>query len=432
MTRIHMMGIGGVGVSALARVYLARGEEVSGCDVKETESLVEVENEGARVSLGHDPEHVLTADWLVHSAAVRDGEPELEAARAMGVRVLTRAEGLAELFAATRSIAVAGSAGKTTITHMLGHVLTEAGYDPTTLVGDGRSSRVGGSDWLVAEADESDGSLVLHHPRYAIVSNVHYDHPDHFAGIEQVAEVFQEFLHNLPAEGIAVLGADDERAAALHSPARRVSYGFADRADYRCTPERPFRLWHGDRELGSIELRVPGRHNVENATAAAAMALELGLSFDQVSAGLAGFTGAHRRLERLGTWQGATLYDDYAHHPKKVQATLSAARELPYRRLIAVFQPHRYSRTAGLLDEFAGSFEEADAVLVTDIYGAGEENPTRITGENLALKMRNARYTPDFASVREALEDLAGRGDLVLFMGAGDIGKLGRELADHD
>ena len=431
MTRIHLMGIGGVGVSALARVYLTRGEEVSGCDLKESEALAAIEAEGARVSIGHDPEHVLAADWLVHSAAVRAGEPEMEAARAMGVKIMTRAEALAELFAGTRSIAVAGSAGKTTITHMLGQVLTGAGYDPTTLVGDGRSSRVGHSDWLVAEADESDGSLVLHHPRYAVVSNVHFDHPDHFAGIEEVAEIFQTFLRQLPAEGVAVVGADDERARGLETPARKVSYGFAEDADYRCGEGRPFRLWHGGDELGSIDLRVPGRHNVENATAAAAMALELGVSFEQVSRALAGFTSAHRRMELLGTWHGATLYDDYAHHPRKVQAALAAARELPFRRLITVFQPHRYTRTAGLLDEFAGSFGEADAVLVTDIYAAGEENPTRISGANLAHKMRNARYTPDFGSVREALEDLTGRGDLVLFMGAGDIWKLGRELADE-
>jgi len=431
MTRIHLMGIGGVGVSALARVYLARGEDVSGCDLKESEALAEIESEGARVSIGHDPEHVLAADWLVHSAAVRAGEPELEAARAMGVRVMTRAEALAELLSSTRSIAVSGSAGKTTITHMLGHVLTSAGWDPTTLVGDGRSSRVGASDWLVAEADESDGSLVLHHPAHAIVSNVHFDHPDHFASIDEVAEVFQAFLRNLPAEGVAVVGADDERARALETPARKVTYGFAETADYRCGAERPFPLWHAGRELGSIDLGVPGRHNIEDATAAAAMALELGIPFEQVREGLATFTGAHRRMELLGRWHGATLYDDYAHHPKKVQATLAAARELPFRRLIAVFQPHRFSRTASLLDEFAGSFGQADAVLVTDIYAAGEENPTWISGANLAMKMRNARYTPDFGSVREALEDIAGSGDLVLFMGAGDIWKLGRELADE-
>jgi UDP-N-acetylmuramate--alanine ligase len=431
MTRVHLMGIGGVGVAALARVYLGRGDQVSGCDVRDSETMDAIEREGARVMIGHDPEHVLAADWLVYSGAVRSGAAEVEAARSMGVRVMTRAEALADLFASTRSIAVAGSAGKTTITHMLGHVLREAGWDPTVLVGDGRSSRAGGSDWLVAEADESDGSLVLHHPRHALVSNVHFDHPDHFAGLDEVAGVFREFLAHLPAEGVAAVGADDELAVALETPARKVTYGFAAAADYRCGGDRPFTLWRREEELGRVELPVPGAHNVQNATGAAALAMELGVSFDQVRAALATFTGAHRRMELLGRWHGAALYDDYAHHPRKVLAALAAARELPYRRLIAVFQPHRYSRTAGLLDELADSFGQADAVLVTEIYAAGEENPTGVTGAQLAMKMRNARFTPDFGSVREALEDLAGLGDLVLFMGAGDIWKLGRELADQ-
>ena len=282
---------------------------------------------------------------------------------------------------------------------------------------------------MVAEADESDGSLVLHHPRHALVSNVHFDHPDHFADIDAVAAVFREFLAHLPADGVAAVGADDELAAALETPARKVTYGFAATADYRCGSDRPFTLWHAERDLGRIELPVPGAHHVQNATGAAALAMELGVSFEQVRAALATFTGAHRRMELLGRWHGAALYDDYAHHPRKVQAALAAARELPYRRLIAVFQPHRYSRTAGLLDEFADSFGQADAVLVTDIYAAGEDNPTGVTAAQLATRMRNARFTPDFGSVRAALEDLAGAGDLVLFMGAGDIWKLGRELA---
>jgi UDP-N-acetylmuramate--alanine ligase len=432
VTRIHLMGIGGVGVSALARVYLARGDQVSGCDIKESEALDAIEAAGARVMLGHDPEHVLSADWLIYSGAVRAGAAEVEAARSMGVRVMTRAEALADLFATGRSVAVAGSAGKTTITHMLGQVLTAAGWDPTVLVGDGRSSRAGRSEWLVAEADESDGSLVLHHPTHAIVSNVHFDHPDHFANVEAVAEVFQRFLAGLSEDGVAVVGADDELAVRLETPARRVTYGFAEGSDYRCSEDRPFRLWRRGEELGRIGLSVPGAHNVQNATAAAAMAMELGVAFDQVRDALASFTGAHRRMEMLGRWHGATIYDDYAHHPRKVRAALAAARELPYRRLIAVFQPHRFSRTSGLLDEFADSFGEADAVLVTEIYAAGEENPTGVSGSHLAMKMRNARFTPDFGSVREALADLAGNGDLVLFMGAGDIWKLGSELAHEN
>lgn len=430
MTRVHLMGAGGVGVSALARVYLARGDEVSGCDLRESETLLALEAEGARVAVGHDPEHVLGKDVLVYSGAVRSGAAEVEAASAMGVQVLTRAQALAELIEETDSIAVTGSAGKTTITHMLGSILLAAGWDPTVLVGDGANARAGRSRWLVAEADESDRSIVLHHPRHALLSNVDFDHPDHFEDVQDVASVFQQFLNNLPPEGVAVIGADDRIAASLSTTGRRVTYGFGENLDYRCGEERPFPLWQRGVLLGQVRLEIPGRHSILNATGAAAMALELGVEFGAVARALEDFTGAHRRMERLGWWMGATLYDDYAHHPTKIRAALAAARELRHRRLIVVFQPHRYSRLVALLDEFTRSFDVADAVLVTDVYSAGEENPTGISGEVLAARMRNARFAPDFAAVREELSELVGEGDLVLFMGAGDIWKLGRELAD--
>ena len=426
------MGIGGVGVSALARVYLGRGEEVTGCDARESDVTRALEAAGARVMIGHDPEHVLGADRLVFGRATpKAGAEEIAAARGMGVEVLAHAEALAALLAEADSIGIAGSAGKTTITHMLGSILSAAGWDPTVLVGDGANVRVGRSRWLVAELDESDRSLVLHRPRHALVSNVDFDHPDHFRDLDDVASVFQEFLDGLPASGTAVLCADDARVAGLRTAARRVTYGFAENADYRCGEGRPFALTRRGEELGRLELGVAGRHNVLNATGAAALALELGAPFDAVREALAEFRGAHRRMERLGFWHGAAIYDDYAHHPAKVRATLAAARELPYRRVIAVFQPHRYTRLGALLDDFAASFDLADAVLVTDVYSAGEENPTHLSGEDLAVKMRHARFTPDFASVRENLDDLAGNGDLVLLMGAGDIWKLGRELADR-
>ena len=432
MTRVHLLGIGGVGVSALARVYLARGDAVSGCDARESDVTDALETDGVRIAIGHDAEHVLGADRLVYGRATPTaGADEIAAARAMGVEVLTHAEALAALLTETDSIGIAGSAGKTTITHMVGSILEAAGFDPTVLVGDGANVRAGRSRWLVAELDESDRSLVLHRPRHALVSNVDFDHPDHFRDLDDVQSVFQEFLQHLPADGTAVVCADDPRTAALRTSAHRVSYGFSEGADYRCGEGRPFAFTRRGEELGRLELGVPGRHNVLNATGAAALALEIGVPFDAVRQALAGFQGAHRRMERLGFWHGAAVYDDYAHHPAKVRATLAAVRELPYRRVIAVFQPHRYTRLGALLDEFAASFDLADAVLVTDVYSAGEENPQGLSGEDLAVKMRHARYTPDFASVREALDDLVGRGDLVLLMGAGDIWKLGRELADR-
>ena len=428
--KVHLIGIGGAGVSALARVLLARGDEVSGCDVKESSTTAELEDAGIRVEIGHDPEHVLFQELIVYSGAIKSS-PELDAARAMGVKVLTRAEALAELIAGSDSIAVAGSAGKTTVTYMIGHILTEAGLDPTMLVGDGSSSRAGRSRWLVAEVDESDGSLVLHHPKRAVITNIELDHTDHFQDIDAVRDLFAEFIAGLPADGLAVLCADDERARALETPARRVTYGFSDQADYRCDDQRPFAIHHQGRELGRVNLRQPGVHNVQNATAAAALALEVGVSFADVAGALSRFPGAHRRLEFLGVFQGAVVYDDYGHHPSKVRATLQAARELRHRRLIVVFQPHRYSRLAALMHDFSRAFTAADRVLLLDVYSAGEDNPTGVQATDLADQLPNGTYVGDFQSARLALENLVGRDDLVLLMGAGDIRKLGDELAQR-
>ena len=425
------MGIGGTGVSAIARFYLSRGDQVSGCDVRESEVTFALEDDGVLIHIGHDPEHVLGCDRLVFGrATTRSGASEIEAGRAMGVEVLSHAKALAAVVAETDSIGVAGSAGKTTITHMIGTVLAAEGMDPTVLVGDGASVRVGKSPWLVAELDESDRSLVLHHPRRALVSNIDFDHPDHYQDVADVASVFQEFLNGLPADGLAVVCADDARAAALQSSARRVTYGFSPEADYRCGRVRPFPLYLRGEELGRINLRQPGWHNVQNAAGAAAMALEAGVSFAAVAAGLEQFTGAHRRLEFIGVFQGAAVYDDYAHHPAKVRATLQAARELRHRRLIVVFQPHRYTRLVAMLDDFARAFEGADRVLILDVYSAGEDNPTGISARDLADEMPRGLYVGDFAAAREALEGLIGPDDLLLMMGAGDIReKLGDELA---
>ena len=424
------MGIGGVGVSALARVLLARGEEVSGCDTRASTTTDELEDAGIRIEIGHDPEHVLFQDLIVYSGAIKSSA-ELDAARAMGVKVMARSEMLAELIAASDSIAVGGSAGKTTVTYMVGHILTEAGFDPTVLVGDGVNSRAGHSRWLVAEVDESDGTLALHHPTRAIITNVELDHTDHFHDLEAVRELFAEFAGGLAPDGLAVLCADDELARSLETPARRVTYGFSEQADYRCDARRPFSIHHEGRELGTVNLRQPGRHNVQNATGAAAMALEVGVGFADVAQALQSFPGAHRRLEFLGVFQGAAVYDDYGHHPTKVRAALQAARELRHRRLIVVFQPHRYSRLAALMHGFSRAFTAADKVLLLDVYGAGEDNPTGVQATDLAEQLPNGSYVGSFERAREVLEGLVGPGDLLLLMGAGDIRKLGDELAQR-
>ncbi|TMC39921.1 MAG: UDP-N-acetylmuramate--L-alanine ligase, partial [Chloroflexi bacterium] len=409
-------------------VFLARGDEVSGCDVKESETTGELEEAGVRIMLGHDPEHVLGQDLLVYSGAIKRS-PELDAARAMAVKVVSRAEMLAQLINETDSIAVAGTAGKTTVTHMVGHILVTAGYDPTVLVGDGSSARAGRSDWLVAETDESDGTLTLHHPQRAIVTNIELDHPDHFRNVDAVRDLFQWFIEGLPNTGLAVLCADDELARELRPRARKVTYGFRHGATYRCEPVRPFPIYRGADLLGHVNLRQPGRHNIQNATGAAAMALELGIGFDDVASALHTFPGAHRRMEFLGVYQGAAVYDDYAHHPTKVRATIEAARELRHRRLVVVFQPHRYSRLSALMHDFARAFEGADRVFVLDVYSAGEENVSGVRAEDLAHQVPQALYVGDFEKAKEALSELVGPDDLILLMGAGDIKKLGDELA---
>lgn len=424
--RVHLMGIGGAGVSALARVFLARGDQVSGCDARESSTTRSLRTEGAEVQIGHDPAHVTGADLVVYSGATRAAAAsELEAARGAGARVLSRAEMLAELIAGSRSITVAGTHGKTTVTFMLGHVLTCAGWDPTVLVGDGSSSRVGRSDWLVAEADESDGSLALHRPQHGILTSVEFDHPDHFAGLDDVDRLFRGHLAAI--EGVAVVCADYPRAVAMPVGGRRVTYGFAAGADYRV--EGGGEVRRQGEPLAVLGLGVPGRHNLQNAAGALAMAVELGVEAGAAAAALATFPGAHRRLERLGSWRGAELYDDYGHHPTKVRATLAAARELRPRRLVLVFQPHRYTRFAAMRDEFAESLLGADEVVVTEIYGAGEPNPQGLSGRDLAERVAGARFAPDLAGARRVLEGLVREGDLVLLMGAGDVWKLGDELA---
>ena len=429
MMRVHFMGIGGAGMSALARVFLDRGDEVSGCDVQDQPSIRALTGAGARVSMGHDPAHAAGQDVLVYAPIITRGAGELAAARGAGVRVLTRAEMLAELIAGSESIAVAGSHGKTTITFMIGHVLVAAGLDPTVVVADGASSRGGRGSLLVAEADESDGSLALHRPCHGVLTQVEFDHADHFRDVSEIDALFRRYL--AVVRGVALVCADDPRSVVMPAGGRRVTYGFADGADYRCREgERTFHVEHRGRRLVDLRLRVPGRHNAQNATAALAMAVELGVDPPQAAGALAGFPGAHRRLERLGTWRGAVIYDDYGHHPTEVRATLEAARELGGHRLITVFQPHRFSRYRALRDGFAESLRGADAVVVTEIYPANERDPGGVSSAGLAERIPGARFAPDLAAARDRLEELVEAGDLVLLMGAGDIRRLGDELAD--
>ncbi|HZV51534.1 MAG TPA: UDP-N-acetylmuramate--L-alanine ligase [Candidatus Dormibacteraeota bacterium] len=426
--KIHFVGIGGAGCHALAEVLLDRGEQVSGCDRCDSPALRSLAERGATISLGHDPAHVRGRDLVVYSTAVRPDSEELVAARASGARTLSRPELLAELIAGSESVTVAGTHGKTTVTLMLGRILTEAGFDPTVLVGDHASSRAGGGAWLVAEADESDRSLTLHRPRHGVLTNVEFDHANHFRDLADVEALFRRHLEVI--SGVAVVCADDARARAMAAGGRRVTYGFAEDADYRCLPGCPSRVLHRGRELVELRLGVPGRHNLQNATAALALAVELGVDPGPAAAALAGFRGAHRRLERLGRWRGAVVYDDYGHHPTEVRATVAAAREITDGRVILVFQPHRYSRFLALRDQLACSLKAADAVVVVEIYAAGEEAPAGVSAAELAERVPGACFAPDLKAAGRRLEELVRPGDLVLVMGAGDVWRLGHELAD--
>ncbi|MGI8564583.1 MAG: UDP-N-acetylmuramate--L-alanine ligase [Candidatus Dormibacter sp.] len=430
MRRAHLLGIGGAGVSALARALLSRGYEVSGCDLRESETTRALAAEGASIEVGHSPEHMhARLDLVVYSGAVRAaGQAELAAARAAGIRVLSRAELLAELMQEFESVAIAGSHGKTTVTYMLGHVLQRAGWDPTVLVGDGANSRAGQSRYLVAEADESDGTLVLHRPSHGILTNVDFDHPDHFSGLEEIATLFRNFVAVIP--GLAVVGADDERAREFTSAGRLLTYGFHQAADYRCRRDESgsFEALRGEVVLARLKLPFPGRHNVQNATGALAMAVELGVDPEVAAAALADFPGAHRRLEPLGEYRGARLLDDYGHHPAEVTSTLAAVRELRPGRLVIVFQPQRYTRYEALRDDFARSLLGADVVVVAEIYPAGEPNPG-LSARDLAAAVPGARFAPDLAEARRLIQQLARPGDVIVFMGAGDIWKVGSELA---
>lgn len=423
-----MVGIGGTGLSALARVLLARDEQVSGCDVKRNETTDALELEGARVMVGHDLAHLDECDVLLYTNVTSTTE-EVQAAKRRGMNTVHRAEMLAELIDTSDSIAVAGTHGKTTVTYMLGHILTVAGRDPTVLVGDGTHSRAGRGRDLVAEADESDGTLVLHHPRRVLVTNVELDHPDHFASAEDFRDLFATFLENLRPDALAVVCADDAALRGMTTPARRVDYGFTA-MDYSCDERRPFTVRRRGEPLGSIEMSgVPGRHNIQNACGAVALAVEMGIEFETVASALNAFAGAHRRLEYLGEWRGALVYTDYGHHPTEVAATLQAAREITAGRIILVFQPHRFSRFRVFRDAFAHSLRGADAVVVAEIYPAGERAEP-ISASTLAEMVPAAVFAPDFDSVKRALEKLVQAGDLVLLMGAGDIWDLARDLAN--
>jgi UDP-N-acetylmuramate--alanine ligase len=447
--RVHFMGIGGAGMSGIARIMLARGIPVSGCDAKDSRALAALRARGADIDVGHDPAHVKNADTLVVSSAIRADNAELLEARQRAKRVLPRAAALASVMAGQRGIAVAGTAGKTTTTSMLTVAIQACGGDPSYAIGGdlnepGSNAHYGSGEFFVAEADESDRSFMLLSPEAAIVTNVEADHLDNYGSLDAVRAAFEAFLGRLPEGGVVALGADDEGAIALAAPARNrglrvVTFGTDASADVRVSDlvlvgqGSRFELVAHGRRLGPVSLQVPGRHNALNAAAALAVGLQLGLPASDMARGLGEFTGARRRFELKGEARGVRVFDDYAHHPTKLRAALTAARQVAGTgRLVVVFQPHLFSRTSYFAEQFGEVLGLADVVVVMDVYAAREDPVPGVTGALIAnavpLATEQVVFEPSWAAVPAIVARLARPGDLVLTVGAGDVTMLGPEV----
>jgi UDP-N-acetylmuramate--alanine ligase len=444
---VHLIGVGGVGMSGLARLLLAAGHRVTGSDRSESATLEALRALGARVWAGHDGTRIGRPDLVAASTAIRATNPELVAARLLDIPVLGRAQLLALLMAGRTGIAVAGTHGKTTTTGMVVAVLEAAGLDPSFAVGgdfkaSGVNAAAGAGPHFVAEADESDGSFLELAPTVAVVTNVEADHLDHWGDLASVQRAFRSFVGRLPAAGTAVLCADDQGALDLAGAAacQVVTYGFAAAADVRGEVlaidggGARFAVVAGGESLGEVALVVPGRHNVQNALGAIAAALAAGAPFAAAVAGLAGFTGAARRFHLRAVAGGVTVVDDYAHHPTEVAASLAAARLGGWKRVVVVFQPHLYSRTRLFADEFGQALAAADLLVVTDVYAAREDPEPGVDGALVAGAARRARpdldcvYEPDRTALAPRVAALVQPGDLVLTLGAGDITNLADEL----
>ncbi len=452
--RVHFIGIGGAGMSGIAEVLVTLGYIVSGSDQNDSLATRRLLNMGAAVFHGHAAEHIEGADVVVVSSAIKPANPELQAARAQRIPVVPRAEMLAELMRFKRGIAIAGTHGKTTTTSLVASVLSEGGLDPTFVIGGqllsaGVNARLGGGQWLVAEADESDGSFLRLNPLVAVVTNIDADHLENYGGdFERVRAAFNEFLHRLPFYGLAVLCLDDAEVAALAADTTRhvVGYGIDNAAaDVRATDVRQeggcmrFDLHLPEQPVQAVTLSLPGRHNVLNALAAAAIGWQLGVAPAAIAAALEKFQGIGRRFNLMGelAFAGGTalLVDDYGHHPRELEAVFAAARGgWPERRLVVAFQPHRFTRTRDLFDDFAAVLSSADAVVLADVYPAGEAPIAGADAKSLARAIRaRGRLDPVLAGpARElprVLADVLADGDLLLVMGAGDIGQVSADLA---
>lgn len=439
--RIHFIGIGGIGMSGIAEILLTMGYSVSGSDLRRSPVTERLVGMGARVFEGHAASNAAASDVVVTSSAVSATNPEVLEARARKIPVIQRAEMLAELMRLKYGIAVAGMHGKTTTTSMIAAVLAGGGLDPTVVVGGrvdamGSNARLGNSQYLVAEADESDRSFLKLSPVLAVVTNLDREHMDCYKDMADVEGAFEEFMDRVPFYGATTACLDNELLRGVLSRVRRkvYTYGEDSDADFRLQilPKQAdchssFEVNYKGLVLGQFRLHVPGRHNVLNATAAVAIGVQLGVAPDQIAAGLETFRGVDRRFQVKGEVRGVTVVDDYGHHPTEIVATLKAARECGYKRVLVLFQPHRYTRTRDLMAEFAGAFGDADRVEVLDIYAASEEPIAGVTAEALVKEIGRAgvEYAGSIAAGVEALAREARAGDVILTLGAGSVSQAG-------
>jgi UDP-N-acetylmuramate--alanine ligase len=441
----HFVGIGGIGMSGIAEILLSLGMKVSGSDLRRSPVTERLAQLGATIFEGHEAAHAAGATVVVISSAVGAANPEVLEAHRLKIPVIPRAEMLAELMRLKYGIAIAGMHGKTTTTSMVASVLAAGGLDPTVVVGGrvdalGSNARLGTTQYLVAEADESDRSFLKLSPILAVVTNLDREHMDCYQDMADVERAFVDFMGRVPFYGAITACIDDPLLRAILPRIRRrvFTYGLHDEAAYRLeimAGGQPgcfsrFLVHMAAGPLGPFELQVPGRHNILNATAAIAIAHQLGVAPDEIAAGLKNFRGVDRRFQQRGQARGVTVVDDYGHHPTEIRATLAAARECGHNRIHVIFQPHRYSRTRDLFDEFSGAFTDADALIVLPIYAASEEPIAGVTAELLAAGIQGPRvqYLPDFAAAVRAAALEAREGDLILTLGAGSVSQLAPQL----
>lgn len=438
----HFIGIGGAGMSALAKILLEMGKKVSGSDQSDSEILSQLSRLGAKIFIGHEKDHIERGiDAIVVSSAIHDENPEIVAAQELGITRLHRSDINAMLLNSKNGIAVAGAHGKTTTTAMLGVALDHANVSPTIIIGGespdlGTNAKLGSSEFLVSEADESDGSFLKLKPYIAVVTNVEDDHLDHYGSVENIKSAFKQFIESVRNKSIVCTDSEYLREIIdqVGNKKSLITYAVDRDADYRAINLKTigsgmkFDVIHEGKILGSVELKIPGRHNVLNALATIIVGISIGVPFDKIADGLRKFHGAKRRFQTKGRINGVWIVDDYAHHPTEIASTLAAARQTEPRRLICVFQPHRYSRTKLLAKEFANSFDSADVLILTDIYSAGEDPIEGIDGRTILNEVKSATYIPHREDLAPYLKSIVKSGDLVITMGAGDIFKTGEEL----